>query len=282
MTDTNCGIMKNEAEQHGIYVIPMPVIIEEKTYYEGKDIDAPTFFEAQCSGKAVSTSQPSPADVMDAWDNVLNMGYDEIIYIPMSSGLSHSCETALTLSQEYEGKVFVADNHRISITQWASTLQAKQLADQGKTASQIKEYLEKTAYDASIYIAVDTLEYLKKGGRVTPAGAALGSILHIKPILSIQGDKLDAFAKVRGLKKALPLMVRSLKHDIETRYDGDESCLEVATAGAGLTESEIQSYVSVVQEAFPNQKVRYYPLPLSVCVHTGRGAIGTGFYRVKI
>ncbi len=277
MTDTNSGMMERDAEHYGVYVVPMPIIIDEKTYYEGRDIDSGGFFEALYSDKTVSTSQPSPVDVMEAWERVLGMGYDEILYIPMSSGLSESCATAIALSEEYEGKVYVVDNHRISVTQWASALYAKSLVRAGKSAAEIKVILEKTAYDASIYITVDTLYFLKKGGRITPAVAAIGTALKIKPVLSIQGDKLDSFAMARSMKKGLSVMIDTIKKDIETRFGGEENAV-VATAGSGLTPEEKESYLKDVREAFPSHQVEYYPLPLSVCVHLGRGAFGVGAY----
>ncbi len=277
MTDTNSGMMESDAEHYGVYVVPMPIIIDEKTYYEGRDIDSDGFFQALYSDKTVSTSQPSPVDVMEAWEWVLQMGYDEILYIPMSSGLSESCATAIALSEEYEGKVYVVDNHRISVTQWASALYAQSLKKVGKTAAQIKEILEKTAYDASIYITVDTLYFLKKGGRITPAVAAIGTALKIKPVLAIQGDKLDSFAMARSMKKGLTVMIETIKKDIENRFGGDENAV-VATAGSGLTPEEKESYLQDVRKAFPGHQVEYYPLPLSTCVHLGRGTFGVGAY----
>ena len=187
MTDTNSGIMKAEADSMGIFLIPMPVIIDDETHYEGIDLTEDSFYGSLTGGQNVSTSQPSPGDLMDLWDDILEQGYDEIIHIPMSSGLSASCSTAISLSDDYDGKVQVADNHRISVTQRESVMHAKKLAEAGKSAKEIKEVLEAEAYNSSIYIAVDTLEFLKKGGRVTAAGAALGSVLNIKPILTIQG-----------------------------------------------------------------------------------------------
>ena len=277
MTDTNSGMMECDAEQYGVHMVPMPIIIDEKTYYEGRDIDSDGFFEALYSDKTVSTSQPSPVDVMEAWERVLKMGYDEILYIPMSSGLSESCATAVALSEEYEGKVYVVDNHRISVTQWASALYAKSLVKAGKTAAQIKEILEKAAYDASIYITVDTLYFLKKGGRITPAVAAIGTALKIKPVLSIQGDKLDSFAMARSMKKGISVMIDTIRKDIDNRFGGDENAV-VATAGSGLTSEEKESYLEDVRKAFPGHQVEYYPLPLSTCVHLGRGAFGVGAY----
>ena len=223
MTDTNSGIMKAEADSMGIFLIPMPVIINDETHYEGIDLTETSFYGSLTGGMNVSTSQPSPGDLMDLWDDILEQGYDEIIHIPMSSGLSASCSTAISLSDDYDGKVQVADNHRISVTQKESVMHAKKLADAGKSAKEIKEVLEAEAYNSSIYIAVDTLEFLKKGGRVTAAGAALGSVLNIKPILTIQGGKLDAFAKTRGMKKCKQKMVEALKNDRETRFkDADD------------------------------------------------------------
>lgn len=211
MTDTNSGITKQEADALGIFLMQMPVIIDGETHYEGLDLTHDSFFAALTGNQNVSTSQPSPGDVMDMWDEILNSGYDEIIYIPMSSGLSASCEAAMGLALDYDGKVQVANNHRISVTMRISVMEAKHYADLGASAAKIKELLETNAFNSSIYIAVDTLEFLKRGGRVTAAGAALGSVLNIKPVLTIQGERLDAFAKVRGMKKAKLRMIEALK-----------------------------------------------------------------------
>ena len=201
MTDSNSGITAAEGKELGVFIVPMPVIIDGVTYFEGKNLLQPDFFESLMSGKDVSTSQPSPGDLMELWNRVLALGYDDIVYIPMSSGLSNSYASAAVLAEEYDHRVHVVDNHRISIPQLASVMDAVKLVSEGRTAGEIKELLEKAALEASIYIAVDTLEFLKKGGRVTPAAAAIGSVLGIKPLLSIQGDKLDAYAKVRGMKR---------------------------------------------------------------------------------
>ena len=256
MTDTNSGIMKAEADSMGIFLIPMPVIINDETHYEGIDLTETSFYESLTGGKNVSTSQPSPGDLMDLWDDIFEQGYDEIIHIPMSSGLSASCSSAISLSADYEGKVQVADNHRISVTQRESVMHAKKLAEAGKSAKEIKEILEAEAYNSSIYIAVDTLEFLKKGGRVTAAGAALGSVLNIKPILTIQGGKLDAFAKTRGIKKCKQKMVEALKNDRETRFkDTDDRHILIGAAGSNLTEEEAAEWKQMLVDAFPDSYV---------------------------
>ena len=207
MADSNCGIMPSEEKTYGIHVLPMPIIIDGETFYEGIDITPEDFYKKQADGSTITTSQPSPGDVTAMWDELLK-SYDEVVFIPMSSGLSNTCQTALILADDepYRDKVFVVDNHRISVTQALSVLDAKVLADEGRTGAEIKSILEKEALDATIYIAVDTLEYLKKGGRITPAAAAVGSMLRLKPVLTIQGDKLDSFAKARGMKSAFHTM----------------------------------------------------------------------------
>ena len=282
ITDSNSGISQKKAEEMGIFLLPMPVIIDGEIRFEGIDLDDEEFYAGLAAGKDISTSQPSPGDVMDLWDRLLEAGYDEIVHIPMSSGLSNSCETALGLANDYEGKVAVVDNHRISITLKASVIEAKQMADSGMSAKEIKQDLEARAYDSSIYIAVDTLTYLKKGGRVTPAGAALGTVLNIKPVLTIQGGKLDAFAKIRGMKKCRIRMVDAIVDDYKTRFNGaDLSRVRVDAAGAGLTPEEIAEWKSLISQAVPGVDVRYDPLSLSVSAHIGPGAYGIGISIVK-
>lgn len=215
VTDSNSGITQEEAKKEGIFILPMPVIVDGVTRYEGQDLTQEMFYGSLTSGIDVTTSQPSPGDVMDLWDKVLAGGYEELVYIPMSSGLSNSCETAILLSDDYDGKVQVVDNHRISVTQREAVMEAVRLVAAGTSAKAVKEDLEARAYDSSIYITVDTLEYLKKGGRVTPAGAAIGAVLNIKPVLTIQGERLDAFAKVRGMRKGKDKMIEALKKDFQ-------------------------------------------------------------------
>ena len=273
MTDSNSGITPEEAKTLGITSITMPVVIDGKVYMEGADINRKEFFEAQQSGKDVTSSQPSPGVLMDAWEELLKE-YDEIIYIPMSSALSASCHTAIQLSEEYDGKVQVADNHRISVTMRESVNDAIWMAGQGMSALEIKNKLEEDAYNASIYIAVDTLEYLKKGGRVTPAGAALGTVLNIKPILTIQGGKLDAFAKVRGMKKAEAKIIESIRKDIETRF-GDVEKSKIIIAGSGTLENDEDraAWIATLEREFEGYKVAYDPLSLSISCHIGAGSL---------
>ena len=278
VTDTNSGITKEIAKEWGIYVIHMPIIINDETFYEGDTISEEDFFTALSSDKQISTSQPSPGDVMDLWNQLLDAGYDEVVYIPMSSGLSNSCAAATGYAQDYEGKVQVVDNHRISVTMYQSVLQARDMAREGSSAKEIKEFLEKDAYNSSIYLAVNTLEYLKKGGRVTPAAALLGAVLSIKPILTIQGEKLDSYAKSRGsMKKAEEKMIKAIQSDIEKRFaDKDMSKVHIGAAGAGLTKEEQEDWVALLKKKFPDYDIFYSPLSASVSVHTGPGAVGIG------
>ena len=278
MTDTNSGITKDIAKELGIYVIPMPIIIDEETYYENDTITEEEFFCALSGDRHITTSQPSPGDVMDLWDQILNEGYDELVYIPMSSGLSNSCAAALGYSQEYDGKVEVIDNHRISVTMYQSVLHARDLALQGASAKEIKTALEDDAYNSSIYLAVNTLEYLKKGGRITPAAALIGSVLSIKPILTIQGEKLDSYAKTRGsMKKAEEKMLSAVQSDIEKRFASlDQTKLHIGAAGAGLTVEQQEEWVNLLRSKFPGADIFYSPLSASISVHTGPGAVGIG------
>ena len=278
MTDTNSGITKDIAKELGIYVIPMPVIIDEETYYENDTITEEEFFCALSGDRHITTSQPSPGDVMDLWNQILDEGYDELVYIPMSSGLSNSCAAALGYSQEYDGKVEVIDNHRISVTMYQSVLHARDLALQGASAKEIKTVLEDDAYNSSIYLAVNTLEYLKKGGRITPAAALIGSVLSIKPILTIQGEKLDSYAKTRGsMKKAEEKMLSAVQSDIEKRFASlDQAKLHIGAAGAGLAKEQQEEWVNLLRSKFPAADVFYNPLSASISVHTGPGAVGIG------
>ncbi|MBR4168687.1 MAG: DegV family protein [Lachnospiraceae bacterium] len=278
LTDTNSGIMTQEAKSLGIHVMPMPILIEDEVYYEGQNITEEEFYNALVSEKKVTTSQPSPGDVLDTWDRLFSEGYDQIVYIPMSSGLSSACETAKSMSDDYDGKVFVADNHRISVTLRPSVITAKRMADRGDDGERIAAFLEEDALNASIYLAVDTLDYLKRGGRVSSAAAALGTLLNIKPILTIQGERLEPFANVRGsMRRGEERMLEALKNDIETRFAGvDRSRLLIGLAGAGLTDEEKAAWMELGQEYFPDAALYYDPLSASVAAHTGPGAVGLG------
>ena len=277
LTDTNSGIYEEEAEKMGIFVMPMPVIIEDETFYEGSNLTEEEFLEALTSGKKVSTSQPAPGDLLDTWDDLLKK-YDQVVYIPMSSGLSHSCSAAMAIAREYEGRVFVIDNHRISVTLRQSVITAKAMAMEEKDADEIKSFLEAEAFRSSIYISVNTLEYLKKGGRITPAAAMIGSVLNIKPVLTIQGEKLDSFAKVRGnMKKCEQRMMEAVKADIQDRFsDVPEKYLHIGTAGAGLSPDGKREWMEMITKAFPKADVYYNPLSASIATHTGPGAVGLG------
>ena len=278
VTDTNSGIHTTEATELGIFVIPMPVIIDGQTYFEGDTISEKDFFDALTADRHISTSQPSPGDIMDLWDRILSNGYDQLVYIPMSSGLSSSCACAGTLALEYDEKVAVVDNHRISVTLRESVLQAKALADNGASAIEIKQTLENQAYQSSIYLAVNTLDYLKKGGRITTAAAMLGTVLSIRPILTIQGEKLDSFAKSRGpMRKAEEKMIAAVRSDLTNRFsDYDFRRLRIGAAGANLTEKQQSQWLTLLAEAFPDYKIYYNPLSASISVHTGPGAVGIG------
>lgn len=277
MTDTNSGISVPEGETLGIFVLPMPVLIDGHNYLEGVDITSRTLFQALRDGIPVSTSQPSPASLTEQWERILKQGYDEIVYIPMTSGLSGSCSTAIQLAEDYGGRVQVADNHRISLPQKYSVLDAKQMAEQGMTALEIRERLEQNGLNAMIYIAVDTLEYLKKSGRVTTAGAAIATVMNIKPILSIHGGKLDAFAKVRGIRNCEKKMIEALRHDVETDFAGfPREKLAIATAGSFETTDDEETWRQFVQDAFPEFEVSYEPLSCSISSHTGANARGLG------
>ena len=275
-TDTNSGITAMEGEKLGVFVLAMPVNLEETIHYEGIDITSEQLYDAMRQHRDVSTSQPSPGQLMELWDGILAKGYDEIVYIPMSSGLSGSCQSAALFAQDYDGRVQVVDNHRISVTQKESVISALRLVEQGYDAGQIRDFLEKHAYDASIHITVDSMEYLKKGGRVTPAAATLATVLNLKPVLTIQGDKLDAFAKVRGMKLAESKMIEAIHQDRAERFkDVPESRLLIETAGTLENGELAEHWRQQVQAEFPFAKVSYANLPCSIACHLGMNSIAT-------
>lgn len=274
VTDSNSGISQAEGKELGIYVIPMPFLVDGKLYFEDVDMNKEQFYHFLENDADLSTSQPSPGDVMDLWDKLLKE-YDEIVHIPMSSGLSASCSTAMGLARDYDGKVQVVDNQRISVTMQQSVMDAKHLVAAGKSAAQIKEILEKEALESSIYLMVDTLKYLKKGGRITPAAALLGSALNLKPILQIQRDKLDAYKKVRGVKAAKKNMLEAMKKDVEGRFSDYVTKGQLKLHVAYTTDEETaKQWKEEVQNMFPDIAItRMDPLSFSVTCHTGPGVL---------
>ncbi len=279
LTDSNSGISQMQAKQDGIFVLPMPFMINGDTYYEGINLNQEQFYEFLENEAEVSTSQPSPDSVISMYKKLLKE-YDEVVYIPMSSGLSGSCQTATMLAQEDEfvGKVHVVNNQRISVTQKSSTYDALALVNAGCTGQQIKNILETDKFNTSIYIMLDTLYYLKKGGRITPAAAALGTLLKLKPVLQIQGEKLDAYAKARTLAQAKSIMVQAVRKDIENRFGGwDERTKDRVFLQIAHTKNEegALAFKTEIEKEFPGIEIRYAePLSLSISCHTGPGALG--------
>ena len=274
LTDSNSGITQKAAAELGISVLPMPFYINDELYYEDITLTQEDFYSHLQGDAEIHTSMPVVGEVLDRWDSLLKE-YDEVVYIPMSSGLSSSCATARTLADDYDGRVQVVDNQRISVTQRQSVLDAVALAQQGYDVAAIKEYLEKTRYDSSIYIYVPTLKYLKKGGRVTPAAAALGTLLRIKPVLQIQGQKLDAFAKCRTVKASKTTMLKAIEDDIRDRFklEGQPDQYWISGAYSGARDEEVEQWVSEIREVYPGKEIIMQPLSLSVSCHIGPGAL---------
>ena len=273
MTDSNSGITQREAKELGVLVIPMPFYINDTLYYEDISLTQEAFYEALADEDAkISTSMPALGDVEDAWDKAL-VEYDEVVFIPMSSGLSGTCEATSALAEEdYSGRVFVVNNQRISVTLRQSVIDAKALADTGHDGAVIKEYLEKTKFESSIYITVDTLKYLKRGGRITPAAAAVGTILHIKPVLQIQGEKLDAYAKAQSYKRAKEIMLAAIDKDIHERFKAENKDMHIAAAYSGNRDMA-DVWLDEVRNKYPENDIVMEPLSLSVACHIGPGAL---------
>lgn len=272
ITDSNSGITQKQADELGIFVLPMPFMVNEETFFEDISLSQEEFYERLANGDDVVTSQPSPESVMNLWDKVLKE-YDEIVHIPMSSGLSGSCQSAMMLAQDYDGKVQVVNNQRISVTQRQSVMDALKLAEQGKNAAEIKDFLERDKFNSSIYIMLDTLYYLKKGGRITPAAAALGTLLKLKPVLQIQGDKLDAFAKARTTSQGKTIMMNAIKNDMINRFGGvdkDKIWLQIAHSH---NEAAAAVFKEELLEVFPGFDVYTDPLSLSIACHIGPGSL---------
>lgn len=271
VTDSNSGITQMQGEKMGIFVLPMPFFIDGELFLEDITLTQEEFYKRLGEDSDISTSQPSPADVLELWDRLLEE-YDEVVHIPMSSGLSSSCETAVTLSQDYDGRVQVVDNQRISVTQVQAVLDAIKLKEAEKSAAEMKEILEREKQEASVYITVDTLKYLKKGGRITPAAAALGTVLNLKPVLQIQGEKLDAFAKVRGWKAAKRTMLKAIETDLAERFAGKENQMVLGMAYT-CSKEEAEAWKQEIHEKFPQYEIIEGPLSLSVACHIGAGAM---------
>ena len=280
ITDSNSGITQEEGKQLGIRIVPMPFMINGEEYLEDITLTQQEFYAKLGEGSDISTSQPSPESIMALWDEVLEE-YDEIVHIPMSSGLSGSCQTAMMLAEDYDGKVEVVNNQRISVTQRQSALDAKELAAKGMCAAEIKEKLEAVKFDSSIYITLDTLKYLKKGGRITPAAAALGTLLRLKPVLTVQGEKLDGFAKARTMKQAKSIMVAAITKDLEERF-GDRTGKNVHLAVAHTdNQEEADEFAKELRELFPaTGEIVIAPLSLSVSCHIGPGSLAVACSKV--
>lgn len=273
LTDSNSGITQEQAAKLGIYVLPMPFFINGEQYFEGINLTQEEFYQRLKEDADISTSQPSVGEMQDKWNELLK-GYDEIVFIPMSSGLSGTCQTATVLAEEYDGKVQVVNNQRISVTMRQSVLDAKLLAEKGCSAAQIKEVLEREKMQSSIYITLETLKYLKKGGRITPAAAAIGTVLNLKPVLQIQGEKLDAFSKTRGKASAKKIMLKAVDDDLEKRFkeQAEKGKIHIGAAYTGNPE-EAKDWAEVIREKYPQFDFHMDPLSLSVACHIGYGAL---------
>ena len=270
VTDTNSSISIEESMDMGIYMVSMPFIIDGKTYYENKDLGQDEFYDFLESGADITTSQPSPGDVLDLWDELLTK-YDKVLHIPMASTLSGSCDSAKMLAADYDGKVIVVDNKRVSISLRQAVYDALKYIEEGLSAEEIKEQLEKDTYEAIIYLSVDTLKYLKKGGRLSPAAAAIGSVLNIKPVLVFNCDALDPHKKTRGQKAAWKEVISSIKSSIENDFKGKDVILSSAFSGST---SYGDKWISYVRENFPEYEIENFRLPLSIATHTGPGGCG--------
>jgi DegV family protein with EDD domain len=282
VTDSNSGITPEMGRQLGVTVVPMPVHINGTVFYEGENLSQEQFYQNLLSGAEIATSQPAPADVLGLWDKVLET-YDELVYIPMSGGLSSSCQTAIAMAEDYNGRVQVADNRRISVTQRYSVMDALRMVKEGLSAKDIRQTLERQKDDACIYITVDTLKYLRKGGRVSGLEAVAGTMLSIKPVMEIRGEKLDVVAKVRGMRAARKLMIDRVKADIQGRLKPlrDAGHLAVSIAYSQVSDQLKADWWSQVQAEFPDEKlVEGDPLTLSIACHTGPGALGVGAVRI--
>ncbi len=283
VTDSNSGITQSQGKELGIFVLPMPFTIDGCDYFEDIDLTQQDFYHKLHNDADISTSQPAIGTVLDLWNQILN-DYDEIVHIPMSSGLSSECENAILFSQEFEGKIQVVNNQRISVTQRQSVLDAITLAAQGKNASEIREILENTKFDSSIYIMVDTLKYLKRGGRVTQTAATFAEILNLKPVLQIQGEKLDAYSKARGIKQGRSIMIQAMKSDLEKRFGGfhpEAPTIRLAIAHTNNEEAAL-SFREEVEKEFPGYEIYVDHLSLSVACHIGPNSLALACTKILL
>ncbi|SER99986.1 DegV family protein [Lachnobacterium bovis] len=276
VTDSSCAFTQDEAKKVGVEIVPLPFYINGEIKYEDVDLTQEDFYQKLQEGVELKTSMPLLGDVTDKWDELLEK-YDEVVYIPLSAGLSSSCETAIMLAQDYDGRVQVVNNKRVSVTLKRSVYDAVELAEQGKSAKEIKEILEKTAHDSSIYIMVDTLSYLKKGGRITAAAAAIGTLLKIKPVLQIQGDKLDAFSKARTIKQAKSTMIKAIKDDFEKKYNDPEGKNMYIQVAYTHNLEDALAFKEEVENEFPGIEVKMDPLSLCIACHIGPGSLAVAY-----
>ena len=278
VTDSNSGIFREEAETLGIHIVSMPVIIDGKTFYENENISRRDFFDALKRDRDISTSQPPVGTLLQIFDEILKTS-DELVYIPMSSGLSGSCQSAILAASDYDGKVEVVDNRRISISQKQSVLKALKLAEEGKTAREIREILEKEKKEAVIYLTVASLTQFRKSGRITPAAAALGNLIHIHPVLKTDGGKFDVYTNAHGVIKARSSMIRALHHARTEEFGAyPDERMYVAAADSYENSRDSENWIAYVKEQFPQYEFFHNPLPLSIVCHTGADAIGIGMF----
>ena len=274
-TDSNSGITQSKAKRKGVYVLPMSFQVNDKQYYEGIDLSQKDFYKLIADSKTVvSTTQPSPTELTDFWRKILK-DHDEIVYIPMSSGLSSSCTTASFLAKDFGGRVHVVNNQRISVTQYQSVMDALNMAESGVSGKKIKQYLEAEKLESSIYIMVNTLKYLKKGGRITTAGALIANVMNLKPVLQIQGDKLDAYSRCRGIKAAKESMLDAMHKDFEGRFKKyvDNGEMSLMYSYSDMPNDEVDRWRKEIEASFPGFKVKGEPLSLSVGCHIGPGSL---------
>lgn len=277
VTDSNCGISQEKAKKYGVYVLPMPFYVDDELYFEGCTMSHEEFYLRQQAGSKIYSSQPSPADVMDLWDRVLE-DHDELLYIPMSSGLSGSCATAQAIAQDYDGKVLVADIGRVTVTQKAAVLEARKRVLAGETAAQILKELTYAKDDCQIFLTVEDLKYLRQGGRISASSAMLGNLLNIKPILSLEGAKVEAVGKVRGDKLARKKIIQSLEASLENKFHTDDLSEFYLAAAASMSPEDALAWKTQLEDHF-GVRCSMSPIPLSLGCHLGHGTYGAALIK---